>query len=94
MKTVRDIELGHAIGFMNIALGTAIIIISLDSYFKSKTLVPVYIMSAIIIAGPLEDILMKLVKPEDRWIVDQITSIGFLIFLLLAVIESAEISSF
>jgi hypothetical protein len=91
---VEDRNLRTTLGFLNIVLGVTIAVVSFDLYFKKKTLVPVYITTAVFIAGPLEDILMRLISPENHWIVDQITSLGFLIFLLLAVIESAKQAAF
>lgn len=75
---------------LNYTLGILITIISLRLLTKKGFLAPIYITAAIITVGPIENLLMKIVKPEDRWIVDQITSIVFLIFLLFAVLESAK----
>jgi hypothetical protein len=42
------------------------------------------------VAGPIENMLMQMVSREDRWIIDQITSVIFLFFLLLAVLELSK----
>lgn len=76
--------------FMNYFIGFVIGIVALQLFFQKGSRAPLYIIIAIIIAGPVEEILMRMVKPEDRWLVDQITSILFLIFLLLATLESAK----
>ena len=67
-----------------------IALISLSLFAKKGYVAPIYITVAIVIVGPIENLLMKMVSPKDRWIVDQITSILFLIFLLLAVLEFAK----
>ena len=64
---------------LNYTLGILITIISLRLLTKKGFLAPIYITAAIITVGPIENLLMKIVKPEDRWIVDQITSIVFYI---------------
>jgi hypothetical protein len=80
-------------------LGIFIVLLSFALYIKKRAKAPVYITFAIFTAGPLEDILMDFVKsrngltPKEKEkyliLIDQITSLGFLIFLMLAVMESA-----
>lgn len=84
---------------LNYLLGLSIFSLSLYLYYSKKNVVPLYITLAVIIAGPLEDLLVLLVEsskglsPDKKkklvCLVDQLTSLGFLIFLLLAVIESS-----
>ena len=86
--TNKQIKMAFTI--LNYALGISIAIISLKLFAKKGLIAPIYITAAIIVVGPIENLLMKIVKPEDQWLVDQITSVMFLIFLLLAVLESAK----
>jgi hypothetical protein len=72
---------------LNYALGISIGITSIKLFTKKSLIAPIYITLAIIVVGPIENLLMRLVKPEDQWIVDQLTSVMFLILLLLAVLE-------
>ncbi|HHX22758.1 MAG TPA: hypothetical protein GX723_01850 [Thermoanaerobacterales bacterium] len=83
-------QLKNVFVFLNYALGILIALISLSLFAKKGYVAPIYITVAIVIVGPIENLLMKMVSPKDRWIVDQITSILFLIFLLLAVLEFAK----
>lgn len=80
-------QLKTAFTLLNYILGIFIAIISLKLYVKKGLVAPIYITAAIVVVGPIENLLMRIVKPEDRWIVDQLTSIAFLFFLLLAVME-------
>lgn len=80
-------ELKSLLTFGNYFLGVLIFIFSLGFFIKNKALAPLFISAAIIIVGPVENILMKKVSPQDQWIVDQLTSIGMLIFLLLAELQ-------
>lgn len=75
---------------LNYALGISIGITSIKLFTRKSLIAPIYITLAIIVVGPIENLLMRLVKPEDRWIVDQITSVMFLILLLLAVLELSK----
>jgi len=74
---------------LNYILGILIAIISIKLFANRGLVAPLYITAAIIIAGPVENLLMQMVRPEERWLVDQITSVAFLIFLLLAVLKFA-----
>lgn len=84
----------------NYILGTLIIGFSLYVYYYKKNTVPLYITLAIVIAGPIEDILVYLIKSTGHipdyqkrkyiLLIDQLTSLGFLFFLLLAIIESSR----
>lgn len=84
----------------NYILGTLIVGFSLYIHYYKKNNVPLYITLAIIIAGPIEDILAYLIKSTEHipnyqkrryiMLIDQFTSLGFLFFLLLAIIESSK----
>jgi hypothetical protein len=90
--------LSSFLSLLNYAVGVLIGYVSLSFYFKYKSVAPLYITLAIIIGGPLEDILVQFVKSLDGvphqkkkeylTMVDQFTSLGFLLFLLLAVLEA------
>jgi len=71
----------------NYALGALLIELCFMSYVRIRKPGPIYIASAVIVAGPVEDLLNEMVDPDKRWIVDQVTSIGFLVFLILAVLS-------
>jgi len=74
----------------NFFLGALIFILSIFYLIKNKSVVPYLISFGILLVGPVEDALMKMVAPDDRWIIDQLTSIGMLIFLLSAVVQSQK----
>lgn len=84
----------------NYILGAVLVFLSLKFFYSKKSVAPLYISFAVIIAGPLEDMLVDFVNslpnipPNKRktylWLVDQVTSLGFLIFLIIAVIESSK----
>ena len=77
--------------FLNYVFGAGVIGSSIYYYFLENKTVPLYIASAIIIAGPLEDYLISCVNnspsisPQDKRIytqvIDNITSLAFLILL-------------
>ncbi|TYO97953.1 hypothetical protein [Desulfallas thermosapovorans] len=83
---------------LNYLLGSTVVVTALCNYLKKGKIVPLYIALAIIIAGPLEALLVNYVKQspaispvdEEHYVkmVDNITSIVFLILLGLAVKES------
>lgn len=75
---------------INYILGILIAVSSIKTFCEKRVFAPLFITAAIIVGGPLEDFLMKQVKPEQQWIIDQLTSIGFLVFLLLAVLELSK----
>jgi len=89
---MSNAELKTVFTLLNYALGLIITIISIKLFTRRGLTVPLYITAAILVAGPIENLLMRLVKPEERWIVDQITSILFLIFLLLAILDSSKLT--
>jgi len=86
--------------FLNYLLGTTLVVSSLYIYLTRSKTIPLYISLAIIIAGPLEDALIGYIEkspnlsPGDKEqfqnIVDNITSLTFLIFLGIAVLETAN----
>lgn len=85
---------------LNYLLGIAVVIPALFVYFTKARKIPLYIALAIITAGPLEDLwianikksslLSPVEKEQYTKIVDNITSMAFLVFLGLAVKESAK----
>ncbi len=97
---MRDLDLEGGLKFLNYVLGTVIVLLSLFLYLKKGSRVPAYITLAIITAGPLEDVLTAMIKHDQNLsskkkkkyltLVDQLTSIGFLTFLLLAILASAS----
>ncbi|MGI6703029.1 MAG: hypothetical protein ACOX42_03210 [Clostridia bacterium] len=83
----------YFLNLMNYALGIAIGSVALSEYKHHRNTTPMLIILAVIIAGPLEDLLVRVIqeKPipgheKERAIklVDQLTSLGFMLFLLLA----------
>lgn len=97
---MEDLNLKIMLKLLNYLLGTFIIVLSFYLFYKKSNITPLYIALAIITAGPLEDILVRVIKstkniPPDKkreylMLVDQLTSVGFLIFLLLAIITSSH----
>jgi predicted Abi (CAAX) family protease len=85
------------LSLINYALGIAIGGVALYEYKSHHNITPMLIILAVVIAGPLEDFLVRMVeeKPlspgeKERRIrlVDQLTSLGFMLFLLLAALNS------
>ncbi|ADL08804.1 hypothetical protein [Thermosediminibacter oceani] len=72
---------------MNFGMGALTVLYSFCLFFKNKSLSPLFIALAIITAGPLEDLLMRRVSPKYWPVIDQLTSLGFLVFLFLAVLS-------
>jgi hypothetical protein len=97
MNVDKTIQL---LSLINYALGIAIGGISIVEYVKRQNTTPLIIMLAVIVAGPLEDLLTHAIEKSGQispiekkkriQIVDQLTSIGFLLFLLLAAIDSCK----
>jgi len=81
MKTEDFLEL---LRLMNFGMGVLTILYSFSLFFGKKSLTSLYIAAAIITAGPIEDLLMRRVSPKYRPVIDQLTSLGFLVFLFLA----------
>ncbi|TYP58741.1 hypothetical protein [Thermosediminibacter litoriperuensis] len=73
---------------MNFGMGILTVLFSFRLFFKNKSLFPLFIAAAIITAGPVEDLIMSRVSPEQRPVIDQLTSLGFLVFLFLALLSS------
>lgn len=86
------------LNFLNYFVGTAVVASSFNFYFTKNETIPLYIALAIIIAGPLEDFLITYIErspslsPADKEqyakIVDNTTSLAFLILLGLAVLKA------
>jgi len=87
---MSNAQLKTVFTLLNYIIGIIITIISIKLFVKEKLIAPIYITAAIVVVGPIENLLMQVVRPEERWIIDQITSVIFLIFLLLAVLELAN----
>ncbi len=92
----RD-NLLHHLSLINYALGISIGAVAVTEYKSHRNITPLLIILAVIIAGPLEDFLVEVIekKPipapsKERGIqlVDQLTSMGFLLFLLLAALNA------
>lgn len=79
---------------LNITLGGMTVALCCHDYFFSGRRPPLYIALAILIAGPLEDLLQEYccrhphLRPRQRRqcvaLVDKLTSLAFLLLLLLA----------
>lgn len=84
---------------LNYILGTTVVVSAFYIYLTTNELIPLYIALAIIIAGPLEDLLIAYIKrspvlsPGDKEqyakIVDNTTSLVFLVFLGLVVLKGS-----
>ena len=80
---------------LNYFVGIVVVFSALYLYFTEKLLIPLYIALSIIIAGPVESLLNAFIKNnlfiterEKKLylsLVDNLTSLAFLIFLGLAV---------
>ena len=85
---------------LNYLLGTVIVVSSFNISLTKDKKIPIYIAQAIIIAGPLEDLLIAYIKrspklpPSDKEhyadIVNNTTSLAFLVLLGLAVLKTAD----
>jgi|Deesub1362A_J573_1020465.scaffolds.fasta_scaffold03814_3 hypothetical protein len=95
---MEDLNVKFSLFLMNYALGIAIVGFTIYGLSTKETKIPLYITAAIITAGPLESILCYIVKRSDKIppykkedyliLIDYITSLVFMVFLLLVVIES------
>lgn len=94
---VKSDNILHYLYIINYALGISIGGIAVNEYLMHGNKVPLLIILAVVIAGPFEDFLVNMIenKPVSDYekklrtrLVDQLTSIGFLLFLLLAALES------
>ena len=74
--------------------GIALIAVGLWAFFAKGAVVPLLIVVALVVVGPVEDILKKRLRlpgvdPDTtRALVDQATSLGFILLLLAAVWQS------
>ncbi|MDD2573741.1 MAG: hypothetical protein WCS98_01650 [Bacillota bacterium] len=87
----------YFLNLINYALGIAIGAVALSEFKHHRNKTPLLIILAVVIAGPLEDFLVRMIqeKPipghQKEWgikLVDQLTSLGFMLFLLLAALDS------
>ncbi len=95
---MNEVHIPPPLFFVNYILGISLVILSFSRYIRKKVRAPLYISSAVILAGPLEDILVDMVnsdpyippfiKKKYVVLIDQFTSMGFLMFLILAIWES------
>lgn len=86
-----------AFNLFNYLLGTIVVVNGLYVYSTTGKILPLYVALAIIIAGPLEDLLIAFVQnspalsPADKKkyasIVDNATSLAFLLLLGLAILS-------
>lgn len=91
-------ELLKLLKIANHLLGTAVVTTSLYSYLLTRNNIPLYIALAIIIVGPVEDLLNSYIhrspsmapatKAQYVEIVDNLTSLLFLVLLGLVVEEA------
>ena len=77
---MTDAQLKTVFTLLNYTIGLFITVISVKLYARKGLLAPLYITTAIVVAGPIENMLMQMVSREDRWIIDQITSVIFCSF--------------
>ncbi len=75
---------------LNYLLGTTVVVSAFIIYIIKKETIPLYVALAIIIAGPLEDLLYAYIGNKEQYkkIIDNTTSLAFLILLGLVVLES------
>ncbi|MDK2820185.1 MAG: hypothetical protein PWP31_150 [Clostridia bacterium] len=85
------------VALISYLLGTIVVIEGIKKYFKSDSNIPIYLVMAIIIVGPVEDLLNDIINnkemtPQEQefyiQLINQITSIAFLILLWLSIYES------
>lgn len=85
------------LSLVNYVLGISIGGVAVYEYKKHRNITPLLIILAVVIAGPLEDFLVRMVeekpipdkeKEKGVMLVDQLTSLGFMFFLLLAALHS------
>jgi hypothetical protein len=85
------------LSLVNYALGISIGGVAILEYKKHRNITPLLIILAVVIAGPLEDLLVRVIeekpipdkkKEKGIMLVDQLTSLGFMLFLLLAALDS------
>jgi hypothetical protein len=85
------------LSLVNYTLGISIGGVAIYEYKKHKNITPLLIILAVVIAGPLEDLLVRVIeekpipdqeKEKGIMLVDQLTSLGFMLFLLLAALDS------
>ena len=85
---------------LNYLLGTTIVVSAFNIYLTKNKKIPLYIALAIMIAGPLEDLLIAYIKMSQKLpsgdkehyadIVNNTTSLAFLVLLGLAVLKTAD----
>lgn len=72
-------------------LGTVVVLEGLHEFITDESKIGLYIALAIIVVGPLEDLLNNISgSAEWRELVNQLTSIAFLVFLGLILKESTS----
>ncbi|KAF1086683.1 hypothetical protein SPSYN_00402 [Sporotomaculum syntrophicum] len=97
-------EILRILTLCNYLLGTAVVTTAFSIYITTNKKIPLYIALAIISAGPIEDLLSSYIEqspsisPDDKKqyikMVDNITSMVFLILLGLVVLEPDYSHSF
>ncbi|MCG8400076.1 MAG: hypothetical protein MJA84_00600 [Firmicutes bacterium] len=85
---------------LNYLLGTAVVVSGLYNYLTTDKRIPLYVALAIIIAGPLEDLLTCYIRkspvlsPDDKEpyvkIVDNTSSLAFLLLLGLVIYNDSK----
>jgi len=94
------LDILRAFKALNYLLGTTVVVNALYIYITENKTIPLYIALAIITAGPLEDLLITYTKrspslsPGNKEqyakIIDNVTSIAFLVLLGFAVLETTD----
>jgi len=91
-------DMNFCLFLLNLFMGTIVVFTGFYKYSINRyNLIPLYIALAIIIVGPVEDLLNKLINKmsisDDKRklyskMVDLLTSLAFLILLWLVIIET------
>jgi len=89
MKTVLQV-----LRILNYIFGAALILIGIGAFILSRASVPFLIALALIIVGPVEDLLERYFKlprveqKQTKTLIDQSTSLAFILLLLWAMLIS------
>ncbi|GEA16526.1 hypothetical protein E308F_27720 [Moorella sp. E308F] len=90
-------DINKILGSLSYLLGTIVVIECFAKLLSGRSRIPLYIALAIIIVGPVEDLINAFIEKNKIWrqerkfykeLVNQITSIAFLILMELSISEA------
>lgn len=82
---------------LNYIIGAALLIIGIGAFILNGAVVPFLIALALIAVGPVEDLLNRYLKlpgvdpAQTKTLIDQSTSLTFIVLLIAAMLVSLEI---